>query len=158
MKITVTAAQLDEIGQQARRALPQEACGLIAGRITGEGDAVVSALHASENLAPAGADSFEIDPALHISLQRDLRGSGEAIIGVYHSHPLGAPEPSARDVNSARAAAYAGWLWLITAFPSGEERPVTRAFLHVAGGAGGAARSPAVFAPVEIRIHRDHGK
>jgi proteasome lid subunit RPN8/RPN11 len=124
MKLTITRAQLADIEQQARRALPVEACGLIVGRLV-SGDAVVTALQASENLALDGTDSFEIDPALHIRLQRDLRASGEAIIGVYHSHPRGAPVPSEQDT---RAAAYAGWHWLITAWA--DDEPVARAFVH----------------------------
>ncbi|MCH8862320.1 MAG: M67 family metallopeptidase [Proteobacteria bacterium] len=148
MKITLTAAQLGEIEQHARRALPAEACGLIAGRIDNAGDALVTALHPSENLAE-GCGSFEIDPALHMRLQRDLRGGDEEIIGVYHSHPSGLAEPSAHD---ARAAAYAGWVWLITApraaGGSGEEATVTRAYLHVSE----ETSRPALFEPVELRI------
>ncbi len=156
MNISITAAQLGEIEQHARRALPAEACGLIAGRIDSDGDALVTALHASENLAE-GCGSFEVDPALHISLQRQLRGSDEEIIGVYHSHPDGPAEPSAHD---ARAAAYGGWVWLITALQasggSGEEATVTRAFRHLPGDAPGPA--PARFAPVEIRLRGDDNR
>lgn len=129
MKITLTASQLEDIEQHARRALPNEACGLITGRVDG-GNAIVAAIHPSENLA-AGCGTFEIDPALHMSLQRDLRGGGEEIIGVYHSHPSGPPEPSARDISAAHAAAYGGWIWLITALHNANETPVTGAFRHV---------------------------
>lgn len=146
MNISITAAQLGEIEQHARRALPAEACGLIVGRIDSDGDGVVTALHPSENLAE-GCDSFEVDPALHISLQRKLRDGDEEIIGVYHSHPDGPAEPSAHD---ARAAAYGGWIWLITALQAPEEATVTRAFRHLPGDMSGPA--PARFAPVEIRV------
>lgn len=154
MNISITAAHLSEIEQHARRALPAEACGLIAGRIDAAGDALVTALHPSENLAE-GCGSFEVDPALHISLQRQLRGSDEEIIGVYHSHPDGPAEPSAHD---ARAAAYGGWVWLITALQAPEDAAVTRAFLHNSGNLPGDAPAPAQaiaaarFAPVEIRL------
>lgn len=160
MKITLTAAQLGEIEEHARRALPAEACGLIVGRIAGGGDAVVTALHPSENLAE-GCGSFEVDPALHIAVQRGLRGGDEEIIGVYHSHPEGPAEPSAHD---ARAAAYGGWVWLITALQapgdSGEEAQVTRAFLHVSGNLPGDASGadPARFEAVEIRLRGDENR
>lgn len=171
MKITITGARLGKIERHARRALPDEACGLITGRLDDRGDAVVIAVHPSENLAK-DCRSFEVDPALHMSLQRRLRDSGEKIIGVYHSHPLGPPQPSLRDNNAARAAAYPGWVWLITALaPPGagdRERPVTRAFLHVPGNVSGnvpgnvsgnvsghdpgAGEGAAVFEAVDIRV------
>ncbi len=156
MKITLTAAQLGEIEEHARRALPTEACGLIVGRIAGGGDAVVTALHPSENLAE-GCGSFEVDPALHIAIQRSLRGGDEEIIGVYHSHPQGPAEPSAHD---ARAAAYGGWVWLITALQAPEEVAVTRAFLHVSGNLPGDASGPAParFPPVEIKLRGDDSR
>lgn len=149
MKITLTAAQLGEIEEHARRALPAEACGLIVGRIAGDGDAVVTALHPSENLAE-GCGSFEVDPGLHIAIRRGLRGGDEEIIGVYHSHPEGPAEPSAHD---ARAAVYGGWVWLITALQAPEGVAVTRAFRHLPGDASGPA--PARFAPVKIRLRGD---
>lgn len=126
MKLTITSAQLTDIEQQARRALPLEASGLIVGKLD-SGDATVTAFHASDT--ENTKDSFEIDPALHIALQRDLRDSGIEIIGVYHSHPSGVATPSARD---AQAAAYPGWVWLITAFEG--ENAVTSAYLHRATG------------------------
>lgn len=142
MKLNISPALLGEIEQHARRALPNEACGLLVGRMDG-GSAFVASIHPSENMA-AGCGAFEIDPALHISLQRNLRGDSEAIIGVYHSHPEGPAEPSARDISAARAAAYGGWIWLITALPSAEETAVTRAFHHIPG----AAESAIIFADV----------
>lgn len=148
MKLTITRAQLDQIERQARAALPNEACGLIVGSKTAAGDIIVSAVHASDNLAAGSESSFEIDPALHMRLQRslrgkrDLRGSGEEIVGVYHSHPKGPAEPSARDVNDAGATAYPGWVWLITALSARDGAPVTRAYQHTG----------ATFEPLEIRI------
>lgn len=145
MKLTITRDQLTAIEQQARRALPGEACGLITGAVDSGGgatsDIIVAGVHPSENMAACG-NSFEIDPALHMRLQRELRGSGEEILGVYHSHPKGPAEPSARD---AGAAAYPGWIWLITALSPSDGDPVTRAFRH-------NPDSAAAFDPVEMAV------
>ena len=57
-------------------------------------------------------DRFELDPAEHIALLRQLRGTERRIVGCYHSHPHGRAEPSARD----RAGAFEdGFLWLVVA-------------------------------------------
>lgn len=117
----------------AAAARPREACGLLVGRTTDAGVAVTG-LAPSRNLADA-EDAFEIDIAMQLALQRRLRGRGEAVVGVWHSHPAGAPVPSARD---AEGAWEAGLAWLIT---SDEE---TTAWLALGDGAGFA---PARLAP-----------
>lgn len=91
-----------QIEREARDAFPRECCGLIEG--TG---LRALALHPSTNIAPE-PDRFAIDPALHIALRRQLRGTGRAVIGCYHSHPNGRPEPSAHDGD-------ADFVWLIAA-------------------------------------------
>ncbi|WP_114375175.1 Mov34/MPN/PAD-1 family protein [Elioraea thermophila] len=91
-------------------ALPREACGLLVGR-TDEESVRITGFAPSRNLA-AAPDAFEIDTSLHLVLQRRLRARGEAVVGVWHSHPSGAALPSARD---AAGAWQDGLIWLITA-------------------------------------------
>lgn len=110
-RLFIAPEDLAEVERQARAAFPREACGLLIGTALAAGDIRVSRLAPSRNLAEA-PDRFEIDPALYLALQRTLRGSSEAVVGLYHSHPRGAPAPSARD----RAEAWiAQFVWLITA-------------------------------------------
>lgn len=116
----------------AAAALPREACGLLVGRATAEAVAVTG-LAPSRNLA-AAEDAFEIDTAMQLALQRRLRGTGESVVGVWHSHPAGAPTPSARD---AEGAWEAGLAWLITA---GEATTAWRALGNGAGFAPAALR------------------
>ena len=97
-----------QIGREARTAFPRECCGLIEGTRE-ESRAIVTALHPVENLSPE-ADRFELEPAAHLRLTRRAREAGRAIIGCYHSHPGGCPEPSQTD---AAAAGETGFLWLI---------------------------------------------
>lgn len=106
----IPAGLLADIEAQASEALPLEACGLLIGRKTGLGFEVTKAV-ASRNLADA-AHRFEIDPIVQLTWQKALRGTDEAVIGHYHSHPGGLPEPSARDVADAQDP---DLLWLITA-------------------------------------------
>jgi proteasome lid subunit RPN8/RPN11 len=95
---------LDEIRARAA-ADAQEVCGLLLGR----SDRVTQALHC-RNVAADPGRSFEIDPAQLIAALRAERAGGARVVGCYHSHPSGPPEPSPRD---ADAAAPNGWLWLI---------------------------------------------
>jgi proteasome lid subunit RPN8/RPN11 len=98
------------IGAAAAGAAPQECCGLLEG-VRRDGVFIVQALHPARNLSPE-ADRFEIDPRDHIAAVKKARAKGAAIIGCYHSHPHGAPRPSARDLAGAGEE---GFLWLIAA-------------------------------------------
>ncbi len=71
--------------------------------------AVATALHPTRNPSD-DIDCFEIDPAEHIRLLREMRGTDRAIIGCYHSHPNGMSEPSVRD---GEGASEEGFIWLV---------------------------------------------
>lgn len=108
--LTLSAALLADLVALGKAAHPEEACALLIGQLNGR-SAILTRVEPSQNLAPDPKRFFEVDPALHLHLQRTLRGTDEGIIGVWHSHPCGLAEPSAED---RAASAYPGWLWLIT--------------------------------------------
>ena len=147
--LTLAAALRDQLEQEAKAAFPRECCGLIEGvrtlslrvyaetsagqqilpvpRSPGEGGskAGITALHPTSNLA-SEPDRFEIDPATHIGLLRNLRGTNRAIIGCYHSHPSGRAEPSPGDIAGAGEVDF---LWLITALKGATDRPYLACFV-----------------------------
>jgi len=95
--------------QEACAASPRECCGLIEGRWLKGGGIEALALHPARNLA-AEPDRFAIDPADHLRVQRTAREGGAVIVGCYHSHPEGRPEPSDRD---RAGASERDFVWLI---------------------------------------------
>ncbi|WP_247118747.1 Mov34/MPN/PAD-1 family protein [Kordiimonas marina] len=109
--LRLSGAHLSALEAEAKRAAPHEACALLVGVRTD--DAVtVSDIHISPNVTAGNpARMFEVDPGLHLRLQRQARDGGLAVVGVWHSHPGGAARPSAED--RARSE-MAGWCWLIT--------------------------------------------
>jgi proteasome lid subunit RPN8/RPN11 len=94
--IRIAAAALAELRAHCARARPEEACGLLVGA----GDEVMRA-EPAENVAEDRLRRFEIDPRLLLRLHRELRDGPLAVLGVYHSHPCGRPEPSAVDLAKA---------------------------------------------------------
>jgi proteasome lid subunit RPN8/RPN11 len=86
---------VDAMVEHARREAPNECCGLLAG--TAE---QIDRSVPTPNLA-ASPTRFEVDPREHIALNRRLRGSGTAVIGVYHSHPRTTAHPSPSDIAEA---------------------------------------------------------
>jgi len=136
--IRIARRLLDQIEAHARDALPGEACGLLIGARQA-GATIVAAVEPTANVAADPTRRFEIDPARQIALQRALRGTAQEIVGVYHSHPNGAAEPSATD---AALALDPDLLWLIVALRNGRA-DAPRAFALVAGG-GSFANVPMV--------------
>ena len=108
--LVLSKASRKEIEKQARAAFPRECCGLLEGTLQ-DNSAVTTAVHPTRNLA-AEADRFEIDPAEHIRLLRAARDNGRTIVGCYHSHPNGRPEPSARDRENGSDEEF---VWLVAA-------------------------------------------
>jgi proteasome lid subunit RPN8/RPN11 len=117
---------LKEITDQAEAAFPGEACGLLVGFQRMDGHVEVTRVAASKNMAAAAhQDRFEIDPEVRLRVMRELRdaasavlpGATRAIVGHYHSHPNGAPTPSATDLSMAWEPEL---VWLITAVVGGQ--------------------------------------
>lgn len=119
--IVLDPEHLRQIVGAAEAAYPEEACGLLVGHRDegpGAGTVHIAAVAESPNLAAgARAERFEVDPALRLRLQRELRGGAEGVIGLYHSHPDGVAQPSDRDLEAA-------WepdlVWLVTAVAKGQ--------------------------------------
>jgi proteasome lid subunit RPN8/RPN11 len=98
---------VDAIVAAAAASPDAEICGLLFGAPDRVED-----FQLCRNAAPDPARTFEIDPAQLLAAHKATRGGGFQIVGYFHSHPYGPPEPSPRD---AEAAAPDGALWLIVA-------------------------------------------
>ena len=94
-----------ELLSQAAASHPLEACGLLLGA---EGRVVET--RACANVHPDPARHFEVDPHALIDAHRAARGGGPQVLGHYHSHPSGPPEPSATDRKHATGD---GRVWAI---------------------------------------------
>ncbi len=107
MGLTVTSGVMATLLAEAERAAPQECCGLLLG----EGDTIREARSAA-NIAADPRRRFEIDPIALIAAHRAARSGGANVIGYYHSHPTGNPQPSATDRARGNAD---GTVWAIIA-------------------------------------------
>lgn len=83
----------------ARSGLPNEACGLIAGKIE-NGTAVVEKIYLLSN-PDQSPEHFSIDPAEQLCAVRDMRKAGLTPLGNFHSHPSTPSRPSAEDIRLA---------------------------------------------------------
>ena len=98
----------DDVVAHARRAAPEECCGVLVGRREG-GAARVETTIAAPNVARYRRRRYAIDPTILIDAHRRTREAGRAVVGYYHSHPAAPATPSDRD----RTDAWAGVSYLI---------------------------------------------
>ncbi|MBI4499932.1 MAG: M67 family metallopeptidase [Gemmatimonadetes bacterium] len=103
----------------AREGYPFEICGALAGRFEAE-EARVARIVPLPNSAEESQRRrrFTIDPVLIVRLDRELRRSGESLVGFYHSHPDHEAAPSATDLEFFRL--WPETVWLIIPVKSGE--------------------------------------
>jgi len=80
-----------------------ERCGLLLGEEEGDPAArsTVFEVRPVRNVHPDPARSYEIDPRALFTAHRREREGGPRLLGAYHSHPGGEPEPSQRDLDLA---------------------------------------------------------
>ena len=119
-RIVISAVVDRALADAARQGLPLEVCGLLLGPAAlVDGIARIDELAPSPNLAAQeGADRFEIDPALHLRMRREMRGTGRTVLGLYHSHPNGSADASRADHMGGRLEP--GLIWLIVPVLSGK--------------------------------------
>lgn len=107
---------------QARAELPNEACGLLAGK-----GATAIKRYGMTN-ADASPEHFTFLPAEQFQVMRSARAEGLDIIANYHSHPVTPARPSEEDIKLAYDP---NILYIIVSLASAE--PVVKAF-HIRQG------------------------
>ena len=120
-------ADCEAILAHARACLPEEACGLIAGRVEAGGDKVVEKVYLLENVDHS-REHFSLDPRDQLAAVKVLRASGLAPLGNWHSHTESPSRPSDEDKRLAYDSR-ASYLILSLMDP---DAPVLRSF-HIEG-------------------------
>ena len=107
MGLRISIVDRDMILSAAAASPEREVCGLLLGA-----GLTVARVVPCRNVASDPARRFEIDPAALLAAHRAARSGAPAVIGHYHSHPVGRAAPSPRD---AADAAPDGSIWVIVA-------------------------------------------
>ena len=97
MALELTRAQRAEMIEHARAELPNECCGVLAGR----GDSVERVFRARN--ADDSPYTFYVDDRDLLRIQKEIDDVGLELIGFYHSHTWSAARPSKTDVARAYA-------------------------------------------------------
>ncbi|MDR2670649.1 MAG: M67 family metallopeptidase [Oscillospiraceae bacterium] len=99
MTIRIRQADCDAMAAHARAALPNEACGLIAGRQDGALQ-YIEKVYLLTN-TDQSRTHFSIDPREHLAAVKDMRAHGLSPLGNFHSHPETPARPSQEDIRLA---------------------------------------------------------
>lgn len=86
---------VDELIAHARADMPNECCGLVAGR---DGEATRVIRTANTDASPF---MYVMDPREQMRLMDEIEDAGEELLAIYHSHTRSAAYPSRTDVDLA---------------------------------------------------------
>jgi len=86
------------------REYPHECCGLLIGSSEGDRKTVTDLRVAENQRHDSLRNRYLIDAGFIFRIESDLRGSGKAILGFFHSHPDAPARPSVYDQEHA-------WPW-----------------------------------------------
>ena len=93
--IKLRQSDYEKIVAHAKSEAPIEACGLIAGEISG-GDKIVKKVYILTNTDHA-EEHFTLDPKEQLKAVKDMRAEGLDPLGNWHSHPVSPSRPSEED-------------------------------------------------------------
>ena len=85
----------DEMVRYAKSELPNEACGLLAGKQDADGKEVLKVYYLTNT--DHATDHFTIDPKEQLAAVKDMRANGYVQLGTWHSHPESPSRPSEED-------------------------------------------------------------
>jgi proteasome lid subunit RPN8/RPN11 len=122
--LRLSLAQYRGIVAHCYDGLPYEACGLLAGPVSAQGEpnGEVSVIYPCTN-ADESARTYTVDSRDLLRSMRDAESRGEELIGVWHSHTHTDAYPSDTDV---RQAMEPHWVYVIVSLKHAE--PVLRAY------------------------------
>ena len=95
MKIQLKRTDHEKILAHAKSELPNEACGLIAGRVE-DGVKIIEKVYLLTNVDHSN-EHFTLDPKEQLAAVKDMRANGLAPLGNWHSHPESPSRPSEED-------------------------------------------------------------
>lgn len=102
--IQVKQGDLNQIEEIAKRSYPHECCGILVGSVHGDIKRVDRLAVAKNRRTDRPANRYLIAPEVIQRVEKQVRKTGEEIIGFFHSHPDVSAQPSSYDRDHA-------WPW-----------------------------------------------
>lgn len=90
--ISISQEFLNKIISHCKETYPNEACGLLAGKTN-----IVERVYKITNIRQSSV-TYEMDSKEQLKCEKEIRGAGLKVIGIYHSHPSSSAYPSHLDL------------------------------------------------------------
>jgi proteasome lid subunit RPN8/RPN11 len=118
--VVLAAKERNTIELGSAHAYPAEFCGILLGKRSGNTFTIEQVVN-TPNVAPVAArhDRYEINPGLLLAWEHEADKLGLQIVGLVHSYPDHAAEPSEEDL----AKAWPGYVYLVASI--GPDRAVS---------------------------------
>lgn len=100
MTLVLPLDSYETVLDHAREGAPEEVCGVLGG-CQDDREATVDTVRSVPNVADTPRTRYELDPERQLAVIEGIETDGGDVIGFYHSHPEGPPEPSATDRTQA---------------------------------------------------------
>lgn len=94
--ISLKKSDYEKMLSHALEGLPNEACGLLGGEISENGDKEVKKVYLLTNIDNSN-EHFSLDPKEQLAAIKDMRANGLVPLGNWHSHPESPSRPSDED-------------------------------------------------------------
>lgn len=117
-KLIISQKLLDEVISYCKDALPNEACGILAGR-----NNEIIKIYKMTNIENSPISYF-MDSREQFKAMKDMRENDLSMIAIFHSHPSSPAYPSKKDME---LAFYEDSIYLIVSLV--EREPAVKAFL-----------------------------
>jgi len=126
--LKIGRSHYEALRQHGEETYPHECCGVLLGRMDGDGRVVTSIARCGNTREDSPQNRYNIDPKELIRIQREAHERGEDIVGFYHSHPDHPPRWSPTDLAEAH---WLGCSYVITSVEKG--KAVTTNSFELAG-------------------------
>jgi proteasome lid subunit RPN8/RPN11 len=114
--LKIGIAQYNNLRRHGEAAYPNESCGILLGRFSGDVRVVLAAVRCANVSGDSEHNRYAIDPIELVRTQRDARERGLEVVGFYHSHPDHPPNWSSTDHEEAH---WIGCSYVITSVMEG---------------------------------------
>ena len=112
-RVIITAGVIQAMEAHALEVRPDECCGLLAGD-----GRLISSVYRLRNTADSPRSRYFAAPEDLLAAMRTMRQRGQAMMGIYHSHPQSSAYPSKSDVE---LAFYSDAVYFIVSLAAGIE-------------------------------------
>jgi len=99
--IVIGSEERAAMEHEARRAYPEECCGILLGTVAGGRRTVRSVIPIRNARRDSARSRYLITPGDLLDAEKTARRDGTAIVGYFHSHPDVPPVPSLTDLKEA---------------------------------------------------------